>query len=558
MSKEDEEKKKKKEKEEKEAKEAAERKARDKSINNIAKIIAVVNPDLYASKKLISKIKKLKKEGRFWEAVDLAETRDIDKTKYQLSYNSSMESLEPIYFWILDFMGGPDKVDKLVDNFSSSPGSGHFSELMGKATRMQEESMKIMQTIGVLVKSVINIVYDLRQFEIRLNDYKAARSDSKSEAEAGMIALKQIWMDNVDIKRGNTSIKALAFSQASFATLIDAFMMAKSIDDISNPPEKGGLDLNERVKNILKQRYIEFDKWRELSERELQKRYNIQKSWLKSQVDSLKLYSRWAAPYLRAAEDLRMNSGMNSSSALITTFNTILLQLTVMNKNPFKIEDNVVNHVLPRGFDKLDEHGKIRKTFGCTIVDFRFRGIPQRVDQHYGFGGKSDVTFTAYALNSDEIDELKKRLDESDMKEAMRLVEDATQTSLKEIQDDIDYFLMDEDEREKLEKKEKGEKEEDKEDVNPFSAIINFSAIKDMFKGMKSKEEKRKKGEEIKPDNYAESVVRKHALAGAMKFAFTVYDVYKKAHGMASQPFGDLVPAPQGDVNVSFKDIFKK
>ncbi|MEK6885473.1 MAG: hypothetical protein AABX17_00745 [Nanoarchaeota archaeon] len=534
-----------------------EEKNKEKSINDIAKIIAAINPYLYANSKSRAKIIKLKNAGKFWEAVKEAEPASIDKAKYELSYNSSMESLEPIYFWILDFMGGPEKVTKLTDNFSSSPGSGHFSELMGKGTRMQEESMKVMQTIGVLVKSVINIIYDLRQFEIRLNDYKAARSENKGTAEAGGIALKQIWMDNVDIKRGNTSIKALAFSQASFATLIDAFMMAKSIDEITNPPEKGGLDLNERVKNILKQRYIEFDKWRELSEKELQKRYNIQKSWLRSQVNSMKLYSRWAAPYLKAAEDLRMNTGMNSSSAMIKTFNTMMLQLTVMNKNPIKIEDNVHNHILPRGFDKLEEQGKIRKTFGCTIVDFKFRGIPQRVEQHYGFGGKSDVTFTGYALNSDEIDELTKRLEESDINQAMKLVEDATQTSLKEIQEDIDYFLKDEDERKK-EEKEKDNKEENKEDINPFAAIISWDSIKDMFKFAQEKKEKRKTGAEIKPDNYAESVVRKHALAGAMKFAFTVYDVYKKAHGMASQPFGDLVPSPQGDVNVNFKDIFKK
>ena len=439
-SKEDEEKKRKKAKEEKEEREASEVKAREKSINNIAAIIAAINPDQYSSKP--SLIKKIIKEKGFWAAVDemndpdgKAKPTSIPGAKYELSYNSSMEGLEPLYFWILDFMGGPNAVDKLVDNFSSSPGSGHFSELMGKATRMQEESMKIMQTIGVLVKSVINIIYDLRQFELRLNDYKAARSENKSTAEAGGIALKQIWMDNVDIKRGNTSIKALAFSQASFATLIDAFMMAKSIDDISKDPKDGGLDLNERVKNILKQRYIEFDKWRELSEKELQKRYNIQRSWLKSQVDSLKLYSRWAAPYLQAAENLRMNSGMNSSSALITTFNTILLQLTVMGKKAVDISYGVSNHDLPNGFDKLQDNGKIRKTFGCTIVDFKFRGIPQRVEQHYAFGGKADVTFTAYALNSDELDEFRKRLDESSMKEAMKLVEDATQTSLKEIQE---------------------------------------------------------------------------------------------------------------------------
>ena len=32
---------------------------------------------------------------------------------------------------------------------------------------MQEQAMKIMQTNGVLIKSIINIIYDLKEFEIR-------------------------------------------------------------------------------------------------------------------------------------------------------------------------------------------------------------------------------------------------------------------------------------------------------------------------------------------------------------------------------------------------------
>ncbi len=544
----------------KEEEKASEIKAKDKMINNIAKIIAVINPK-YASQKpehksKLAKAMKLKNEGKFWSAVDTIEPRDTSDVgdKFELSYNSSSESLEPVYFWLLDFMTGTlgfANIEKIIDNFTSSPGSGHFSELMGKATRMQEEAMKVMQTIGVLVKSLINIVYDLRQFEIRLEDYKAARSENKNRAEAGQIALKQVWMDNVDVKRGNTSIKALAFSQASFATLIDSFMMAKSLDEI-----KTGLDLNDRVKRILEQRFLEFEKWVELSEKELQKRYNIQKNWLRSQVSSLKLYSRWATPYLRAAEELRMSTNLSGNAALIKTFNTVLMQLTIMAKKKMKVYDSVVTKDLPRGFDKLDESGKIRATYECVFVDFTFRGIPQRVEQHYGFGGKSDVVFRTYGLNEEELDELKKRLEESDMNEALKLVEDITQTSMQEIQKDIDYFLKDEDEREA---EDSGEDKKGKtEDVNPFTALVNFGAVKGMFGKASKEEEKRKAGAEIKSDNYAESVVRKLALVKAKKDAFVAYDVYKKAHGMASQPFGDQIWNANTDVDMEFKGVFKK
>src|SRR3989339_1970731 len=64
---------------------------------------------------------------------------------HKLVYDSPAEQLEPIYFWILDFLkdGGYD-VTKIVDNFVSSPGGGYFAEMGQRATKMQEEGMKIL------------------------------------------------------------------------------------------------------------------------------------------------------------------------------------------------------------------------------------------------------------------------------------------------------------------------------------------------------------------------------------------------------------------------------
>ena len=61
----------------------------------------------------------------------------VPSNEYKLIYDSSSETLEPLYFWILDYMMKNFKsIEKLVDNFASSPGSGHFSELQGKASQM--------------------------------------------------------------------------------------------------------------------------------------------------------------------------------------------------------------------------------------------------------------------------------------------------------------------------------------------------------------------------------------------------------------------------------------
>jgi len=509
--------------------EAQEAKFRSKNIEDIPKIISAICPDRYSTNP--GEIKKLIKQGRFWEAVDKAKSGvKLSSTDagfdYRIVYNSPYETLEPVYFWILDFMNGndPNKTEKLVDNFVSSPGSGHFSELMGKGTRMQEEAMKVMQTIGVLIKSIINIIYDLRQFEQRLQDYKDASSKDKLKLESANFALKQIWMDNVDIKRGNTSIKAMAFSQASFATLIDAFMYASSLEQIEKE-----LDLNDRVKRILKDRFLEFSNWKSMSGEELNKRFRIERAYLKSQVDSLKLYSRWAKPYLKAAEELKMSN--SSNAALVKSFNTILMQLVIFKKDAVKVQEEVYNKNLPASFARLLEQKKIRNCNACNLVDLRFRGIPQRSEQHYTFGGRVDVNFKAYALNDEEITLLKKKLEESDLRDAMKLAEGASQESLKEIQDDIDHYLKGE---KTLETEGETEEEKKAQDVNPFMALLGL--------GNKQKEKKKDSKKEdliIKPDSYAEKYLRNMAETNAKNALFTVYDIYKKAHGMASVPFRD-------------------
>jgi len=468
----------------------------------------------------------------------------IPAEEHTLVYDSSSETLEPVYFWILDFAskfadGG--KIEKLVDTFTSSPGSGHFSELMGKATNMRDEGMKIMQTVGLLIKSLINIVYDLRQFELRFHDYDTARSKNKDEARAGLLALKQIWLDNVDIKKGNTSIKAMTFSQSAFATLIDAFMIVGHLEKIKE------MDLNDRVKRILWQRLNEFNIWRDLSEKELRKRYNIQKTWLKSQVQALRLYTRWARPYLKAAEDLGMKD--DKDAALVNAFNTMRMDLAILVKKKIDVEQSILSKDFPEKFRYITKKKDYRDYYACVLIDFKFRGIPMRNQQgHYVFGGRVEVNFRAYCLNEDELDLMYDKLEESDLNLALNLVQGATEESLGEIREDIEYFLKEQSERVLGLPNQSQQEQEKNEDVNPFFALLGLGGKKKSKKTEKKdmtseekekaeKEEKIKKLKEkgIRKDDYIEAMIR--TVLGepqAGENCYTIFDVYKKGHGMAS------------------------
>jgi len=491
-------------------------------IDSLAKVISVINPDRYASN--APDVKKLAKTD-FWGAVKIVKPKVAEDgfEEHKITYNSSTETLEPVYFWIVEKMGElAGKPEKLIDTFTSSPGSGHFSEMGMKATQMQDQASKILGSVNTVIKSIVNIMYDLKEFKIRLEQYSAANSKNKDEREAGILSLKQIWMDNVDVKRGRGSINMLA-QDLNFVTIRDAFMIADSESSIDK------LDLNDRVKRILKPRIQEFFNWKELSGKELKKRYDIERTYLKSQVSSLKLYTRWARPYLRAASLLEQKESKNVS--LVTAFNTILMELTLFSSKEFDsdaLQNAVLNKNLPMAFHNLKLK---RKYYSCVLTELVFTGIPQRMGQHYTFGGKAEIIFRAYSLNEQEIALLKKKLEESDMNEAMTLVQGTTDESLKVLQEDIDSFLKEEDDEKKAASK--------GEDTNPFAALFGLAEKKKDGSKEAKKEAEKKKEEElnnIKPDKYIEQMVRAMCETSARESCFKIYDIYKKAHGMASHP----------------------
>ncbi len=475
----------------------------------------------------------IKDVSRYYKAKGFIEK--VNYIEHNLVYDSPSEALEPLYFWIHDFMGkrGFD-LDKIIDNFASSPGSGHFSELGGKKSAMQEQSSRILGTINNILRSVLNLIYDLKEFKIRLSHYEAANSSDSGKKLAGILALKQIWMDKVDIQRGQGSINALSSGNLQFVTLRDAFLAVKSADDVDN------IDLNDRVKRLLKPRVQEFYEWKKRSELELEKRFEIEKAYLKSQVNALKLQSRWARPYLKAAQRLEQTEKLAADAAVVTAFNTVLLQLVLMGKSSVNVikktwDQRFDGRGLPEEFAKLQEKKKIRKYYEVVFVDFRFTGIPNKVGQHYVFGGKADIKFKSYGLNEEELELLKYKLEEEDVENSLRLVEGMTTDSIEALKLDIDEFLKDKEEK------------PESPDTNPFSALFSVFKSAKKEKDSESKDEKenkwRKKMKElskkgVKKDSYAEAYVRNLAIANAMDNGFKIYDTLKKAYGMATFPYG--------------------
>jgi len=276
-------------------------KIEEKSIDDIKKEVEKRVDKTDFLKRLIDKTKEPDKKRQVRELLIDEIKKKSSGVEFLLGYDSIAEGLEPVYFWLLDFLrnmppaGLRYEVDKTKEDFEASVGSAFFGDIGTRATRMQEQAMKMMGTINTVIRSIINLIYDLKEFKIRLDTYDELKSEDEERRKTAELGLKQLWLDNVDIKRGRGAIHALA-QQLNFVTIRDAFLYAKDSKQVDT------IDLNDRVKRILKPRLEEYNKWKEYSERELRKRFNIERSYLKSQVGALKLYADWTKPYLVAAQ----------------------------------------------------------------------------------------------------------------------------------------------------------------------------------------------------------------------------------------------------------------
>ena len=477
-----------------------------------------------------------------------------NRVGYKLNYDSFSEGLEPVYFWIVDYMrdnywGIGLEVKKTLDEFQGAVGSGFFGDLGTRASIMQDRAIKMMTTINSVVRSVINILYDLKEFDQRLDLYKKLKSDNELEKNSARLSLKQVWMDRVDMQRGRGSINMLS-QQLQFVTLRDAFMAADSVEEIMGDEKKEGMDLNDRVKRILVPRIQEYLAWEKLSEAELTKRYKIERAYLKSQVNALKLYSQWARPYLKAAQQL-MASDYRTPD-LVSIFNNMQLQVSLFGKKQVRPSDIIKTPVFTK--NKLANVKLPKKIYACVEITMTYRTIPHTVTRsesgtHYTQGGRVNMKFLGFALDEDEVDAVEKE----ELYQGLELIESMTKESLESVQEEISKYLEEEekgteDPGERIKQLEKlinsvsdkraveKYKKEIKDIVKKMRHEKGDNILVSLSKGFKEISEPFQKMFRPKPEiNWVVEMVRDSAKSTSVESAYRIYLVYKKSHGMFTE-----------------------
>ena len=436
-------------------------------------------------------------------------------SEYSITYDAFSEGLEPVYYWFLEFLEGLKyKPKKTVDIFAASEGGGWYSEMGMRRTALEKRASELIGTINMVIKSIINLLWDLKEFDMRLGWYEQYKSKDKSKKEEADLALKAVYLTEVDVKKGRAALNSLATADLNFITIRDAFMVAKKPEDVD------GMDLNDRVKRVLKPRVGDYLKWVELSDKELNERYKIEKAYLKSQINSMKLYTAWAKPYLIATNKLLppdKTGGLEGLDAdLVTSFDVAKVYLEIFAT---KEEELMQTQKTPSWPIKVPDE---EKWFRCIEINLNHRTSPSgsATDRgHLIHRGRVIMTFKSYIMQ-------KKHLEMRDNKnenELLKLVTGLTDETLTAMDEDLKKYIDTKPDKDKKDEKKKEFKlpiiETAKEMAKPFKETAE--GIKQLFPVKKPKA----KSWELKR-------LEEEASKKVKKDVHTVYEQYKKQHGM--------------------------
>lgn len=455
-----------------------------------------------------------------------------NKKELKLTLISFSENIESSYFWVLDFLADKGwKMAKTHETMSASEASSFFGEMGGRKTAMEDRAQRSMTTINAVIRSVIKLLYDLKQFDERLELFgvKGIKSENPEDKSSADLALKRVWMDEVDVRKGMASINQLSAGKLEFITLRDAFLAAKSAVDVEN------MDLNDRVKRIVSARMKEYEIWKDKYKIDLEQRKAIEKAYLKSQVKGLELYTMWAKPYLKAVHKLKLQDfpdpdkemkGIGESAEMISNFDQNFLELKILGTK--EVYEKDIFKTMIFGADKLvkfsgkEEEMKGNKIILGISVDFKFRTRPVVVKagpSQYRFLGKLEMVFKSYVFKPEEFEKLKKKSKEAEFE----LIDAMTEESLLPMKEDLDKYLE--------EKNEEPEKE-----VNTV-----FDSWNNWLNKLNKDKEKLLKQVGLAPKSkskksvkyyYTESKFVEESAKKVTDDNWSVYETYKKSHGM--------------------------
>jgi len=205
----------------------------------IQNLIAAINPELYCKPlierndqriNLIAEVKRQVRDHGYRAAAEIAQARESQALDFEspealnpfslglignpieqhtLVYDAFGENVTAVYFWILDYLEKHvDRllgIEKIVDNFVSSPGSGHFWDMETRAIRLQERAAKYLDATRRILENLPSAIRELKELKRQIELDPESVPGTAIRAGDGSLAthselrrrfqLKQAWLE---------------------------------------------------------------------------------------------------------------------------------------------------------------------------------------------------------------------------------------------------------------------------------------------------------------------------------------------------------------------------
>lgn len=414
----------------------------------------------------------------------------------------------------LSALGYIDRI-KTAESVEPSAISNLMTMIFQKRKDLEDRTMQLLGSVNTVLKSIIAITYELKELDRNLSFYNLMKSSDATKKELAEKALKRIWVDNVDARKGGASLAALSrgYTQgqggAGFLDLVGTFYSVTSLKAANE------LQKNTLYKDIIRNRYLEYEEWKKINETDLRNRREMLLQYLRSQSASFNMYKDWAAQSLLILKRINLYGINNAKQYMEATkrpdiFETAEFSVAIMAYKPIYLRDYELEYqkvfgkkgpelpvkiksksiagpletIGPKESRRSYVHQRLRK-YGPKVISaieasFAFtekqtfpKGVPQERPQ---YAGSLSIKLKPYCFTLPEWYLFKKATEAYINKTVFEGIDAVSGSSLGAIQKELDAYIKE------AEAKEKALQHEKKES---HSALLDiFQSFRDDFFGI--------------------------------------------------------------------------
>lgn len=445
----------------------------------------------------------------------------LKKAQYRLVIDSPLTGVEASYFSIirqmeerppfgLNYTGEWGRIEKIKDVYTAGETSSYWGMTEQRKGVQQDKFQQLMANIGQLLKTLFQLIRELRVIDERLQYYE----EEKEGKKPAQVALKSIWVDMVEGGSKNPASVLGLGSQVGFVTLPDLFFEvdvheAKDANDVEKEVDKLKEAFNRKIREVLGRKLAQYIFWRDKTYDELLKGQRFKLKYMRQHYHVIRLYLNWLRPYLKNIQRLQMQG--TEKYDIVAAFETSKIELEILG--------------IKKQYEAEGEYGKetkeFKEFFPVVRVQFNYVAMPEIAFQAEGqrgaiHRGRTVIIIDAFVATKEDLEEYEKKIEGEDL-ELLTAVDE----SILALRDDLEKYLIKAEQVKKIEEEKKEEKGGSV--FAPFKHL--FLGFRDLA-GIPTKERKTK-SKHLSEKKEAEDIAKTDA--------YLIYNIYKKTHGMFTE-----------------------